>query len=121
MAQRPCPSRSFGYPHELFDVTVLVIEPEVSKATKKYGFDDAGQSAGFPDKHDAGSPSAGVDEVIATAAIAAPRTAVTFAPRKRSPREVRKPLVNIVLLFPAGQYGRTWSTKDPRRDTGVRT
>src|SRR4051794_27017232 len=72
-AQRPCPVRSLGYPHELLVAIVEVIEPDVSKATMKYGFAGAGHFDGSGSKHSGGSAAStgrGESEPTATAAPA---------------------------------------------------
>src|SRR5689334_22873363 len=85
-AQRPWPRRSLGYPHELFAATEVVSDPEVSKASMKYGRDAAGHWVGSGERQDAGSAFAVVSPTRDAVRAATTRAAgfVSQAARRRA-------------------------------------
>jgi hypothetical protein len=75
-AQRRCPFNVFGYPQLFPTATGVVVDDDVSAITMKYGFEGAGQSAGFGERHDAGSARAEDATATNAATIARRRVAI---------------------------------------------
>ncbi|MCC6899130.1 MAG: hypothetical protein IT377_09155 [Polyangiaceae bacterium] len=82
IAQRECAFLSFGvYPQELAAGTALVIDPDVSSASMKYGREGFGHTEGSGLRHDAGSCAAAG---FGTAVSAAQPINASPAPRFKS-------------------------------------